>query len=129
MGPGKTTLLRKAVDAVELEDNRDGVVHVVQARIARKTSVKFRDQGFVKYTVVLPSSHRNRGSCLPPRTDPSWLLLARRTQSTVTVDITQGMTISGAPAHTEPRLVRELSPTRVLSVCSVYRKKLTALGK
>lgn len=53
LGPGKTTLLHKAVDVVELEDNRDGVIHVVQARIAKKTSVKFRDQGFVKYTVVL----------------------------------------------------------------------------
>lgn len=36
-GPGKTTLLLKAVDAVELEDNGDGVIHVVQARLARKT--------------------------------------------------------------------------------------------
>lgn len=36
LGPGKTTLL-KAVDAVELEDNRDEVIHVVQARLARKT--------------------------------------------------------------------------------------------
>lgn len=129
LGPGKITFLLKAVDAVELEDNRDGVIHVVQARIARKTLVKFRDQGFVKYTVVLPSSHHNRGSCLPPGTDPGWLLLAHRTQSTVTVAITQGMMLSGAPAHTEPRLVRELSPTRVSSVCSVYRKKPTALGK
>lgn len=69
LGPGKTTLL-KAVGAVELEVNRDGVIHVVQARIARKTLVKPRDQGFVKYTVVLPSSHHNRGSCLPPGKDP-----------------------------------------------------------
>lgn len=37
MGPGKTTPLLKAVDAVELEDNRDEVIHVVQARLARKT--------------------------------------------------------------------------------------------
>lgn len=62
MGPGKTTLLLKAVDAVELEDNRDGAIHVVQARLARKTLVKLRDQGFLKYTVVLPSSHHKRGS-------------------------------------------------------------------
>lgn len=59
----------------------------------------------------------NRGSCLLPGTDPDWLLLARRTQSTVTVDITQGMMLCRAPAHTEPRPVRELSPTRVLSAC------------
>lgn len=39
MGPGKATLLFKAGDAVELEDNRDGVIHVVQARLARKTWV------------------------------------------------------------------------------------------
>lgn len=65
LGPGKTTLLLKAVDAVELEDNRDGVIHVLQARLARKTLVKLRDRGFVKYTVVLPSSHHNRGACSP----------------------------------------------------------------
>lgn len=102
---------------MELEDNRDGVIHVVQARLARKTQVQLGYQGFVKYTVLLPSSHHNRGSCLLPGTDPDWLLMAHRTQSTATVDITQGMTLCGAPAHAEPRLVRELSPTRVLSAC------------
>lgn len=31
--------------------------------------------------------------------------------------ITQGVTLLAAPAHTEPRVVRDLSPARVLSVC------------
>lgn len=57
MGPGKATLLFKAGDAVELEDNRDGAIHVVQGRLAKKTWVKLGDQEFVKYTVFLPSSH------------------------------------------------------------------------
>lgn len=61
MDPGKAILLFKAGDAVELEDNRDGVIHVVQARLARKTWVQLGYQGFVKYTVLLPSSHHNRG--------------------------------------------------------------------
>lgn len=106
MGPGKTTLLLKAVDAVELEGNKDGVIHVVQARLARKTLLKLRDQGFVKYTVVLPPSHYNRGSCSPlGQIQSGWCWPTRL--STVPVVITQGMMLSGAPAHTEPRLVRE----------------------
>ncbi|XP_072722013.1 TOG array regulator of axonemal microtubules protein 1 isoform X1 [Ciconia boyciana] len=81
MGPGKTTLLFKAVDAVELEDNGDGVMHAVQARLARKTLPKLVDQGFVEYAVPLPSSGHNRGSCLAPGADTDWLLMGSRTQS------------------------------------------------
>ncbi|XP_068022913.1 TOG array regulator of axonemal microtubules protein 1-like [Melanerpes formicivorus] len=81
MGPGKTSLLFKAVDAVELEDNGDGVMHAVQARLARKTLPKLVDQGFVEYAVSLPSSGQNRGSCLPPGADTDWLLMGSRTQS------------------------------------------------
>ncbi|KAM6392608.1 LOW QUALITY PROTEIN: TOG array regulator of axonemal microtubules protein 1 [Pluvialis apricaria] len=81
MGPGKTTLLFKAVDAVELEDNGDGVMHAVQARLARKTLPKLVDQGFIEYAVPLPSSGHNRGCCLPPGADTEWLLMGSRTQS------------------------------------------------
>ncbi|XP_042654981.1 TOG array regulator of axonemal microtubules protein 1 isoform X1 [Tyto alba] len=81
MGPGKTALLFKAVDAVELEDNGDGVMHAVQARLARKTLPKLVDQGFVEYAVPLLSSGHNRGSCLPPGADTDWLLMGSRTQS------------------------------------------------
>lgn len=81
MGPGKTGLLFKAVDAVELEDNGDGVMHAVQARLARKTLPKLVDQGFVEYAVPLPSSGHNRGSSLPPGADTDWLLMGSRTQS------------------------------------------------
>ncbi|XP_074721081.1 TOG array regulator of axonemal microtubules protein 1 [Strix uralensis] len=81
LGPGQSTLLFKAVDAVELEDNGDGVMHAVQARLARKTLPKLVDQGFVEYAVPLPSSGHNRGSCLPPGADTDWLLMGSRTQS------------------------------------------------
>ncbi|XP_054256668.1 TOG array regulator of axonemal microtubules protein 1 [Indicator indicator] len=81
MGPGKTSILFKAVNAVELEDNGDGVMHAVQARLARKTLPKLVDQGFVEYAVSLPSSGHNRGSCLPPGADTDWLLMGSRTQS------------------------------------------------
>ncbi|XP_064919079.1 TOG array regulator of axonemal microtubules protein 1 isoform X3 [Columba livia] len=81
MGPGKTGLLFKAVDAVELEENGDGVMHAVQARLARRTLPKLVDQGFVEYAVPLPSSGHNRGSCLPPGADTDWLLMGSRTQS------------------------------------------------
>ncbi|KAI1236598.1 hypothetical protein IHE44_0014851 [Lamprotornis superbus] len=53
---GETTLLLKAVDAVELEDNRDGLIHVVQARIARKTLVKFGTKAKFRMTSKAPVS-------------------------------------------------------------------------
>ncbi|XP_028942543.1 TOG array regulator of axonemal microtubules protein 1, partial [Antrostomus carolinensis] len=81
MGPGETTLLFQAVDAVELEENGDGVMHAVQARLARKTLPKLVAHGFVEYAVPLPSSGHTRGSCLPPGADTDWLLMGSRTQS------------------------------------------------
>ncbi|XP_065542720.1 TOG array regulator of axonemal microtubules protein 1 isoform X2 [Lathamus discolor] len=81
MGPGKITLLFKAVDAMELKDNGDGLMHAVQARLARKILPKLADQGFVEYAVPLPSSCHNRASCLPPGADTEWLLMCDRTQS------------------------------------------------
>lgn len=83
--------------------------------------MKLKDRRSVKYTVLLPTSHHNR-SCLFPGADPDWLLLARRTQHSH-CGITQGMKLCGPPAHPEPRLVRELSPMRVLSVC-IGKKQL-----
>ncbi|XP_059675432.1 TOG array regulator of axonemal microtubules protein 1 [Gavia stellata] len=116
MGPGKTTLLFKAVDAVELEDNGDGVMHAVQARLARKTLPKLVDQGFVEYAVPLPSSGHNRGSCLPPGADTDWLLMGNRTQSAHSYcgyhardDALQNSTSPGAYAD------QGVSPRRVLS--------------
>ncbi|KAM6130895.1 TOG array regulator of axonemal microtubules protein 1 [Pterocles gutturalis] len=81
MGPGKTALLFKAVDAVELEDKGDGLMHAVQARLARKLLPKVGDQGFVEYAVPLLSSGCHRGSCFPPGADTEWLLMGSRTQS------------------------------------------------
>ncbi|KAM6069182.1 TOG array regulator of axonemal microtubules protein 1 isoform 2-T2 [Theristicus caerulescens] len=116
MGPGNTTLLFKAVDAVELEDNGDGVMHAVQARLARKTLPKLADQGFVEYAVPLPSSGHNRGSCLPPGADTDWLLMGNRTQSAHSYcgyhardDALQNSSSHGAYAD------QGVSPRRVLS--------------
>uniref|UniRef100_A0A8C0B6S8 TOG array regulator of axonemal microtubules 1 n=1 Tax=Buteo japonicus TaxID=224669 RepID=A0A8C0B6S8_9AVES len=116
MGPGKTGLLFKAVDAVELEDNGDGVMHAVQARLARKTLPKLVDQGFVEYAVPLPSSSHNRGSGLPPGADTDWLLMGSRTQSAHSYcgyhardDALQNSSSHGAYAE------QGISPRRVLS--------------
>uniref|UniRef100_A0A8D0GG83 TOG array regulator of axonemal microtubules 1 n=1 Tax=Sphenodon punctatus TaxID=8508 RepID=A0A8D0GG83_SPHPU len=81
MGAGKTSLLFKAVDAVELQDNGDGVMHAVQARLARKTLPKLTEQGFVEYAVPMPSSAHGRGSLLPHGADTDWLLEGNRTRS------------------------------------------------
>ncbi|KFV73321.1 Protein FAM179B, partial [Struthio camelus australis] len=74
MGPGN-------IDAVELQDDGDGVMHAVQARLARKTLPKLTDQGFVEYAVPLPSSGHSSGPCLPRGADTDWLLAGSRTQS------------------------------------------------
>ncbi|KAM6134148.1 TOG array regulator of axonemal microtubules protein 1 [Phoenicopterus ruber ruber] len=123
MGPGKTSLLFKAVDAVELEDNGDGVMHAVQARLARKTLPKLVDQGFVEYAVPLPSSGHNRGSCLPPGADTDWLLMGSRTQSAHSYcgyhtrdDALQSSSSHGACAD------QGVSPRRVLSACKGKNK-------
>ncbi|KAM6311302.1 LOW QUALITY PROTEIN: TOG array regulator of axonemal microtubules protein 1 [Aegotheles albertisi] len=116
MGPGNTSLLFRAVDAVELEDNGNGVMHAVQARLARKTLPKLVDQGFVEYAVPLPSSGHNRGCCLPPGADTNWLLMGNRTQSAHSYcgyhpgeDALQNSSSHGAYAD------QGVSPRRVLS--------------
>ncbi|XP_061250998.1 TOG array regulator of axonemal microtubules protein 1 isoform X6 [Bos javanicus] len=81
MGSGKTSILFKAVDTVELQDNGDGVMNAVQARLARKTLPKVTEQGFVEYAVLIPSSAQGRSSHLAHGADADWLLAGNRTQS------------------------------------------------
>ncbi|KAJ8778356.1 hypothetical protein J1605_013543 [Eschrichtius robustus] len=81
MGSGKTSILFKAVDTVELQDNGDGVMNAVQARLARKTLPKLTEQGFVEYAVLMPSSAQGRSSHLVHGADTDWLLAGNRTQS------------------------------------------------
>uniref|UniRef100_A0A452SL95 TOG array regulator of axonemal microtubules protein 1 n=1 Tax=Ursus americanus TaxID=9643 RepID=A0A452SL95_URSAM len=81
MGSGKTSILFKAVDTVELQDNGDGVMNAVQARLARKTLPRLTEQGFVEYAVLMPSSAQGRSSHLAHGADTDWLLAGNRTQS------------------------------------------------
>ncbi|KAM9201628.1 TOG array regulator of axonemal microtubules protein 1 isoform 5-T5 [Dugong dugon] len=81
MGSGKTSILFKAVDTVELQDNGDGVMNAVQARLARKTLPRLTEQGFVDYAVLMPSSAQGRSSHLAHGADTDWLLAGNRTQS------------------------------------------------
>ncbi|XP_012498418.1 PREDICTED: protein FAM179B isoform X2 [Propithecus coquereli] len=81
MGSGKTSILFKAVDTVELQDNGDGVMNAVQARLARKTLPRLTEQGFVEYAIVMPSSAQSRSSHLAHGADTDWLLAGNRTQS------------------------------------------------
>nr|XP_017525746.2 TOG array regulator of axonemal microtubules protein 1 isoform X3 [Manis javanica] len=81
MGSGKTSILFKAVDTVELQDNGDGVMNAVQARLARKTLPRLTEQGFVEYAVLMPSSVQGRSSHLAHGADTDWLLAGNRTQS------------------------------------------------
>ncbi|XP_022382001.1 TOG array regulator of axonemal microtubules protein 1 isoform X6 [Enhydra lutris kenyoni] len=81
MGSGKTSILFKAVDTVELQDNGDGVMNAVQARLARKTLPRLTEQGFVEYAMLMPSSAQGRSSHLAHGADTDWLLAGNRTQS------------------------------------------------
>ncbi|XP_058019141.1 TOG array regulator of axonemal microtubules protein 1 isoform X3 [Ahaetulla prasina] len=81
LGPGRTSLIFKAVDVIELQDNGEGVMSAVQARLARKTLPKLTDQWFVEYAVPLPSSANGRGFHLPHGADTDWLLEGNRIQS------------------------------------------------
>ncbi|XP_005073555.1 TOG array regulator of axonemal microtubules protein 1 isoform X2 [Mesocricetus auratus] len=81
MGSGKTNVLFKAVDAVELQDNGDGVMNAVQARLARKTLPRLTEQGFVEYAILMPSSAQGRSSHLAHGADTDWLMSGNRTQS------------------------------------------------
>ncbi|XP_017365309.1 TOG array regulator of axonemal microtubules protein 1 isoform X1 [Cebus imitator] len=81
MGSGKTSILFKAVDTVELQDNGDGVINAVQARLARKTLPRLTEQGFVEYAVLMPSSAQDRSNHLAYGADTDWLLAGNRTQS------------------------------------------------
>ncbi|XP_060243547.1 TOG array regulator of axonemal microtubules protein 1 isoform X2 [Meriones unguiculatus] len=81
MGSGKTNVLFKAVDTVELQDNGDGVMNAVQARLARKTLPRLTEQGFVEYAILMPSSAQGRSSSLAHGADTDWLMSGNRTQS------------------------------------------------
>ncbi|XP_050567100.1 TOG array regulator of axonemal microtubules protein 1 [Cygnus atratus] len=112
VGPGQTALLFRAVDAVELEDDGDGVMHAVQARLARKALPRLAEQGFVEYAVPLPSAGRSRASSLPQGADTDWLLAGGRTRSAHSYcgyHARDAPQTSGSPAD------QGVSPSRVLS--------------
>ncbi|KAG3261145.1 TOG array regulator of axonemal microtubules 1, transcript variant X3 [Ictidomys tridecemlineatus] len=81
MGSGKTSILFKAVDTIELQDNGDGVMNAVQARLARKTLPRLTEHGFVEYAILMPSSAQGRSNHLAHGADTDWLLAGNRTQS------------------------------------------------
>uniref|UniRef100_A0A8C5M8U0 TOG domain-containing protein n=1 Tax=Leptobrachium leishanense TaxID=445787 RepID=A0A8C5M8U0_9ANUR len=80
MGPGKSSLL-KAVDEVELQENGDGLMNAVQARLARKTLPRINSQGLVEYALPCPSSTQTRGNHHLPGADTDWILPENRSQS------------------------------------------------
>ncbi|MEE6492442.1 hypothetical protein FKM82_016578 [Ascaphus truei] len=80
MGPGKSSLL-KAVDAVELQENGDGLMNAVQARLARKTLPRITPHGLVEYALPFLSSSQFRGTHHLSGADTDWLLTGNRIHS------------------------------------------------
>ncbi|OXB56809.1 hypothetical protein ASZ78_014384 [Callipepla squamata] len=105
MGPGKSGLLFEAVDAVELEDDGDGVMHAVQARLARKSLPRLGENGSVEYAVPLPSCGQGCGA--PRGADTEWLLKGSRTQSAHSCGSHHGDAArsSGSPGATTRRVL------------------------
>uniref|UniRef100_A0A8C9EJ36 TOG array regulator of axonemal microtubules 1 n=1 Tax=Pavo cristatus TaxID=9049 RepID=A0A8C9EJ36_PAVCR len=105
MGPGKSGLLFEAVDAVELEDNGDGVMHAVQARLARKSLPRLGEHGLVEYAMPLPSCAQGCG--VPRGADTEWLLAGSRTQSAQSCGSHPGDAAqsSGSPGVTARRVL------------------------
>ncbi|XP_041069813.1 TOG array regulator of axonemal microtubules protein 1 isoform X1 [Carcharodon carcharias] len=80
LGSNKMFLV-KAVDTVELQEDGDGVMAAVQARLARRILPKLTPQGLVEYAIPMPSSAHGRGIQMPLGADTEWLLASGRTQS------------------------------------------------
>ncbi|XP_062351102.1 TOG array regulator of axonemal microtubules protein 1 [Cinclus cinclus] len=113
LGPGGTGALLRALDAVELRAGGAGVVHAVQARLARKVLPRLGEQGLVEYGVPsLPSSGQCRGSCPPPGADTEWLLMGGRSRS---AHGSCGHLACRDALHGPACAQRGLSPRRVLS--------------
>ncbi|XP_066045292.1 TOG array regulator of axonemal microtubules protein 1 isoform X2 [Chamaea fasciata] len=82
LGAGNGGALLRALQAVELRAGGAGVLHAVQARLARKVLPRLGEHGLVEYGVPLPSSSgRCRGPCQPPGADTEWLLTGGRSRS------------------------------------------------
>ncbi|XP_043930209.1 TOG array regulator of axonemal microtubules protein 1 isoform X2 [Protopterus annectens] len=115
LGVGKLQPIFQAVDKVELQENVDGVMNAVHARLARKTLPKLTPQGLVEYAVPVTSSVHGRGQQLYHGADTEWLLASGRTQSAHSYhgdqenDFLQGFGLQ--TSHTD----EQLSHRRVLS--------------
>ncbi|XP_030070267.1 TOG array regulator of axonemal microtubules protein 1 isoform X1 [Microcaecilia unicolor] len=112
MGANKTSLL-KAVDSVELQDDGDGVMNAVQARLARKTLPKLTRQGLVEYAIPSPSSAQARGAAVLVGADTDWLLAGNRTQSAQSN--LDNCILRSYRSHTDPLSDQTVSSRRVLS--------------
>ncbi|XP_031969160.1 TOG array regulator of axonemal microtubules protein 1 isoform X2 [Corvus moneduloides] len=112
LGPGNSGALLRALDAVELRPGGAGVVHAVQARLARKVLPRLGEQGLVEYGVPLSSSGHCRGPCHPPGADTEWLLMGSRSRS---AHSHCGHPAGQAALHGPACAERGLSPRRVLS--------------
>ncbi|XP_068048137.1 TOG array regulator of axonemal microtubules protein 1 isoform X1 [Anomalospiza imberbis] len=121
LGPGNAGALLRALDAVELRAGGAGVLHAVQARLARNVLPRLGEQGLVEYGVPLPSSGRCRGPCPPPGADTEWLLMGSRSRS---AHGRCGHAACRDALHGPAGAQRGLSPRRVLSAGRALRNKL-----
>ncbi|XP_042889345.1 uncharacterized protein LOC122264468 [Penaeus japonicus] len=74
LGPARLGPLMAAVDKAEDQENIDGPMAAVQARLARRKLPKVSPDGLIEYALAIPSSTRRTKLSLPKGADVEWVM-------------------------------------------------------
>ncbi|XP_042208481.1 TOG array regulator of axonemal microtubules protein 1-like [Homarus americanus] len=74
LGPAKLGPLMAAVDRIEDNEEMDGVMEAVQARLARRQLPRVTPDGLIEYSLVVPSASKRNNRALPKGADVDWVL-------------------------------------------------------
>ncbi|XP_064092452.1 uncharacterized protein LOC135205604 isoform X2 [Macrobrachium nipponense] len=74
LGPAKLGPLMAAVDRVEDEEEADGAMAAVQARLARRKLPRVTPDGLIEHSITIPPNARRTKLSLPKGADIDWVL-------------------------------------------------------
>ncbi|XP_066970211.1 TOG array regulator of axonemal microtubules protein 1 isoform X2 [Macrobrachium rosenbergii] len=74
LGPAKLGPLMAAVDRVEDEEDADGAMAAVQARLARRKLPRVSPDGLIEHSITIPANARRTKLSLPKGADIDWVL-------------------------------------------------------
>ncbi|XP_068211217.1 TOG array regulator of axonemal microtubules protein 1 isoform X2 [Palaemon carinicauda] len=81
LGPAKLGHLMAAVDKVEDEEDADGVMAAVQARLARRKLPRVSPDGLIEYSITIPPNPKRTQLSLPKGADIDWVLAGEGSSS------------------------------------------------